>query len=80
MVSLTPPPHPPARSFASLSNITSLNLWGCHFLQDDHLDTSALGALRTLIVAECHKLGDGFVQELVEVRGRRREERSDDAA
>ncbi|GMH56541.1 hypothetical protein TrST_g9043 [Triparma strigata] len=53
-------------SFTSLSNLVLLNLWGCHYLQDDHLNMSALVSLRTLIVAECHKLGDDFIHSLVE--------------
>ncbi|GMH49584.1 hypothetical protein TL16_g00558 [Triparma laevis f. inornata] len=52
-------------SFTSLSNLVLLNLWGCHYLQDDHLNMTALVSLRSLIVVECHKLGDGFIHSLV---------------
>lgn len=48
-----------------LRNLVLLNFWGCHYLQDEFAKSlSDLASLRSLIVAECHKLGDKFVENL----------------
>eukprot|EP00539_Tryblionella_compressa_P013365 CAMPEP_0178822280 /NCGR_PEP_ID=MMETSP0746-20121128/4511_1 /TAXON_ID=913974 /ORGANISM="Nitzschia punctata, Strain CCMP561" /LENGTH=696 /DNA_ID=CAMNT_0020483781 /DNA_START=106 /DNA_END=2197 /DNA_ORIENTATION=- len=47
-----------------------LNLWGCHSLRDDA--AHALGNmsnLNSLIVSECHRLTDAFIETLVSVTG-----------
>ena len=47
------------------SNIVLLNLWGCHGLLDETADSiGKIPTLRSLIVAECHKLTDKFVEVL----------------
>jgi len=47
------------------SNIVFLNLWGCHGLLDETADSiGEIPKLRSLIVAECHKLTDKFVEVL----------------
>jgi len=44
-----------------------LNLWGCHDLEDDSAkELSCILNLKTLIVSECHRLTDRFVQSFVD--------------
>lgn len=46
--------------------LTILNLWGCYSLGDDTaLIIGNMPNLSSLIVSECHRLTDGFVQTLV---------------
>ena len=52
-----------------LNKLVMLNFWGCHCLQDSFATMlGSLEHLRSLIVAECHNLGDAFVKDLCEVR------------
>jgi hypothetical protein len=47
-----------------------LNLWGCHSLQDDAAQAlESMSNLRTLIVSECHRLTDTFIDTLVSFPG-----------
>ena len=49
------------------NRLVILNLWGCHGLEDDVAHVlSSIPNIRCLIVSECHRLSDRFVQILVE--------------
>ena len=49
------------------NRLVILNLWGCHDLEDDAAHVlSSIPNVSCLIVSECHRLTDRFVQILVE--------------
>jgi hypothetical protein len=50
-----------------VNRLVILNLWGCHDLEDDAAHVlSSIPNVSCLIVSECHRLTDRFVQILVE--------------
>ena len=52
---------------ASSNRLVTLNLWGCHDLEDDSAQVlSEIPNLNCLIVSECHRLTDKFIQILVD--------------
>lgn len=54
-------------SITTRNRLVILNLWGCHGLEDDVAHVlSNVPNVRCLIVSECHRLSDRFVQILVE--------------
>jgi hypothetical protein len=49
-------------SMGNQNNLTTLNLWGCYSLSDSIAEAFVgMKSLRTMIVSECHRLGDAFV-------------------